>query len=33
MAGQAAIGAAIYAFLNRLLIPFGLHNATINPIL
>jgi len=33
MAGEAAIGAAIYAFLNRLLIPFGLHNATINPIL
>ena len=30
IAGMGAIGAGIYAFLNRLLIPFGLHHALNN---
>jgi len=30
IAGMGAFGAAIYAFLNRLLIPFGLHHALNN---
>ncbi|MBP5200026.1 MAG: PTS transporter subunit EIIC [Schwartzia sp.] len=30
IAGMGAVGAGIYAFLNRLLIPFGLHHALNN---
>ncbi len=33
MGNNGGVGAGFYAFFNRLLVPFGLHNATINPVL
>ena len=33
MGENGGLGAGFYGFFNRLLVPFGLHNATINPIL